>query len=271
MGISADVRRRLPFLATTSFRLAFLGRAFRSLGRLARVLLDELIRTGLGQPETAPSTMPAVDIAPAFRQEACPSPADPATANAAPVQMASSRALPTATDYPALPILPTLAPPLPHTSVFAVPFASLPGGHYELSVDVFFNARHFVVMGGRRGPIHTHSYRLQVRCTARSLDSNQCIVSFADVKRLTEGATAPFRQQLLNELPVFAGLQPTSECLVTVIAQVLEHDLRQLPIRLASVTLWETPSVSITYTPNGRHRANGLNGGPSHANRGRAV
>jgi 6-pyruvoyl-tetrahydropterin synthase len=43
------------------------------------------------------------------------------------------------------------------------------GHYYEISIDTFFNASHSVVIKGHRGPLHTHSYRLGVRCRSKSI------------------------------------------------------------------------------------------------------
>jgi 6-pyruvoyltetrahydropterin/6-carboxytetrahydropterin synthase len=122
------------------------------------------------------------------------------------------------------------------------------GGTYHMAVDVFFNARHYVVSYGYRGAIHTHSFRVQVCCRSRILDASQRVVGFAEVKHLVEQTVAPFSNQLLNDLPVFADLQPTSECLVTMIAHLIEPKIGDLPVKLTFVTLWEAPSVSVTYS-----------------------
>lgn len=126
----------------------------------------------------------------------------------------------------------------------------LANGVYEISVDVFFNARHHVTVQGVRGQVHNHSFRLQIRGRGRWLDQDQCVIGFAEIRRIGADAVAPLNNQLLNDLPAFANLQPTSEAIVTVLYYQICNAARHLPIELVSLTLWETPTVSITFTPN---------------------
>ncbi len=241
MSGATSVRPNLSFLAWARSRLASLLDLPQRLGPLLRI---------------APATVSVTTCAAV--------PARP-SANEAGVAYAIAQRSGGVSSPPVMPAtLPPLAPPMPLTMPTAptfdflnTPFSFAKQGAYHLMVDVFFNARHYVAIDGRRGPIHSHSFRLQVRCAGESLDRNQCVAGFADIKRAGEQVVAPFGNQLLNEMPIFAGLQPTSECLVTVIAHQLAPRLRALPVHLTSVTLWETPSVSITYTPVCGHRSSG--------------
>ncbi|GIV95562.1 MAG: hypothetical protein KatS3mg057_0219 [Herpetosiphonaceae bacterium] len=122
-----------------------------------------------------------------------------------------------------------------------------PGLFYEIVMDVFFNARHYVVVGGRTGPIHSHSYRLQVACRSWSLtEQEHIIVGYAPLRERLEQVVEAYNNHLLNELPPFRRLQPTTENLAAVLFQQLSHVLKDLPIKLISVTVWESPTISIT-------------------------
>ena len=121
------------------------------------------------------------------------------------------------------------------------------GHYYELSIDTFFNASHTLVLKGRKGGYHTHSYRLSVRCKSKSISGQeQIIVDFTTLRERVNKVAQAYHNKDLNELPPFRQLKATTENLTVVLFQQLRHALVGLPVELTSITLWESPTVSIT-------------------------
>ena len=58
---------------------------------------------------------------------------------------------------------------------------------------------------------------------------------------------AAYNNQLLNNLPAFQRLQPTTENLTGVLFQQVSRMLVDLPIELTSVTVWEAPTEMVAY------------------------
>lgn len=113
----------------------------------------------------------------------------------------------------------------------------------EMGVDVFVNIRHYVEIGGRTGPLHDHSWRIEVVCQA--LPDGVCegvLVEFAVVRERVQAIARAWDGQVLNDLPTFRGVQPTVENAVLRLYQAVRHALAGLPVRLASVTIWENPT-----------------------------
>lgn len=103
-------------------------------------------------------------------------------------------------------------------------------------------------MEGRIGPAHDHSYRLQVRCRSRTLEQDDHIVIGYQVLRdPMKQVLQAYNNHLLNDLPPFRRLQPTTENLAAVLFQQLQRMLTDVPIELISVTLWESPTEAVTY------------------------
>ena len=120
--------------------------------------------------------------------------------------------------------------------------------NYEMTIDEFFNATHFVTINGTTGPVHAHSYRLRVRCFSRMLsEENQVVVGYQVLVKRVVSLVGAYNGNLLNDLPPFHHLQPTTENLVGVIFHQLARMLEDLPITLASITVWEAPTKSISY------------------------
>ncbi len=123
-----------------------------------------------------------------------------------------------------------------------------PGFCYEMILDLFFNARHFVMMDGQQGPEHPHSYRVQVRCQSRTLHpKNHVLVGYHELRERVKQVIKAYNGTLLNELPVFRHLQPTTENLAGVLYQQLNVVLKDMPIELVSVTVWESPTEGIVF------------------------
>ena len=126
------------------------------------------------------------------------------------------------------------------------------GHYYELSIDTFFNASHTVVIKGMRGEQHTHSYRLSVRCRSKSISGQeQIIIDYTTLRDRVNRVAQAYNNQVLNELPPFKQLKSTTENLTAVLFQQLRRALKGLPVELTSITVWESPTVSVTLTKDG--------------------
>ena len=123
------------------------------------------------------------------------------------------------------------------------------GHYYEISIDTFFNASHTVTIKGRRSPLHTHSYRLGVRCRSKSISGKEQVVAdYSTLRDRINGVAKAYNHQHLNDLPPFRQLKSTTENLTAVLFQQLSKALIGLPIELVSITIWESPTVAVTLT-----------------------
>ncbi|HNB53595.1 MAG TPA: 6-carboxytetrahydropterin synthase [Anaerolineales bacterium] len=128
--------------------------------------------------------------------------------------------------------------------------------HYEIALDAFFNARHYVTMNGVRGAVHAHSYRVRVRCQSYALDpDDHVVVGYAALRDRLAMIVKAYNNQCLNDLPPFRlkKLQTTTENLTAVIFQQLERSLEGLAVKLIEVAIWESPTNSITYSKSTRY------------------
>lgn len=123
------------------------------------------------------------------------------------------------------------------------------GHYYELSIDTFFNASHAVMIRGKKGEHHTHSYRLSVRCRSKSISGQeQIIIDYTTLRDRVNRVAQAYNNQVLDELPPFKNLKSTTENLTAVLFQQLRRALVGLPVELTSITVWESPTVSVTLT-----------------------
>jgi 6-pyruvoyl-tetrahydropterin synthase len=132
------------------------------------------------------------------------------------------------------------------------------GEQYELSVDSFFGARHFIESGDNVGPPHHHSYRVEAGFVSAQPDRQGFVLGFAHVRELVESTVMDYSETLLNTEDPFLELPPTTENLAKVFHQKITGKLResaQASVQLKHVRVWESPSNSATYTDFGSDAA----------------
>jgi 6-pyruvoyl-tetrahydropterin synthase len=141
-----------------------------------------------------------------------------------------------------------IAAPIPAFEPAQPVFPTLVTAALTADVDVFFNARHFVILEGHQGPVHPHSWRVQARITGEMSQGRTVLMPFAEAKRLLQDAVGRYNNTLLNNMSPFDQIQPTSEN----IAGTLYHDLAKafapLPVRLVEVSVWESPTSRVAYS-----------------------
>jgi 6-pyruvoyltetrahydropterin/6-carboxytetrahydropterin synthase len=116
---------------------------------------------------------------------------------------------------------------------------------YELTVRTCFAAAHAIVMAGVREPMHGHNWEVVVGVEGERLDADGLLCDFHAVETALAGATAPFRNRTLNEVPPFDTVNPTAEL---VARHLGEEMVRRLASTLAS-TGARVAFASVTEAP----------------------
>ena len=111
---------------------------------------------------------------------------------------------------------------------------------YVLAVERDFVAQHFLTGGdwGRENERHSHHYRMEVQLEGPALDEHGFLVDIVDVEVRLEEHVAYFRDRMLNELPEFAGLNPSIEHFARIICEDLLNHIKA-PLRAITVRIWE--------------------------------
>ncbi|HHY95742.1 MAG TPA: hypothetical protein GX513_12165, partial [Firmicutes bacterium] len=113
-------------------------------------------------------------------------------------------------------------------------------------IRAFFNARHSVSGQAGPGSIHTHSWMVEVEVSLTLDESDSYRVGFSEVEQSVQAVVGAFEDRFLNEMPTFAGRQPTTETLCSVIFDSLLEVCNRPGVMLRAVTLWESPTKGIT-------------------------
>jgi 6-pyruvoyltetrahydropterin/6-carboxytetrahydropterin synthase len=112
---------------------------------------------------------------------------------------------------------------------------------FIVAVSRDFIARHFL-FGGDWGPenqIHSHHYRVEVQLEGSELDQHGYLVDIVDIEQALEAQVAYYRDKVLNELPEFAGLNPSIERLARFFSDALCERLLSTPLTAVAVKIWE--------------------------------
>ncbi len=120
---------------------------------------------------------------------------------------------------------------------------------YELGIKRDFIARHFLI-GGDWGPENfpnSHHYVLELRLEGQELDQHGYLVDMVDVEKHLDDMVNYYKDQMLNEKPEFAGLNPSIEHFSRILATSLSERIKAENISEIKVVLWENESARAAY------------------------
>jgi 6-pyruvoyltetrahydropterin/6-carboxytetrahydropterin synthase len=111
---------------------------------------------------------------------------------------------------------------------------------YTLAVERSFVARHFLVGGdwGMENQLHSHLYQVEVRLEGKVLDAHGFLVDIVALEAHLDELVAYYRDQTLNELAEFAGLNPSIEHFARLLCQELLNRIKE-PLHALTTKVWE--------------------------------
>ena len=94
---------------------------------------------------------------------------------------------------------------------------------FTVAVKRDFVAQHFLIGGdwGAENFKHSHHYVLELQLTGETLDKHGYLVDIVDIEQHLDRIVDQYRDQTLNELPEFKGLNPSIEHFSRIICQTL--------------------------------------------------
>lgn len=120
---------------------------------------------------------------------------------------------------------------------------------YSLGVRREFIARHFLI-GGNWGPENfpnSHHYTLELVLEGKELDGHGYLVDIVNVEKHLDEVVDYYREQMLNDKPEFAGLNPSIEHFARILATTLNERIRAKNITGLKVVLWEHENAWAAY------------------------
>lgn len=120
---------------------------------------------------------------------------------------------------------------------------------YALCVRRDFVAQHYLIGGdwGIENERHSHHYRIELKLEGERLDRHGFLTDIVDVEAQLDVLVASYRDTTLNDLPEFAGLNPSIEHFARILCEALTAKIRTDHLNGVSVTIWENQIASASY------------------------
>ncbi len=119
---------------------------------------------------------------------------------------------------------------------------------YEVKIKADFSAAHNLrEVGGKCESLHGHNFIVEVAVESDSLDEGGMVIDFRLLKGKTKAILETLDHRYLNELPLFAKINPSSENLAAYIFGQLSSQIDQGSRRVSWVCVWESETSRATY------------------------
>lgn len=123
---------------------------------------------------------------------------------------------------------------------------------YRVGVLRDFIAQHYLIGGdwGAENQLHSHPYRLELELSGKQLDQHQYLVDIVAIEQALDRLIAYYRDHTLNDLPEFAGINPSLEHFARVLCESLAQQFLNGAVEHISVKLWENSLAWAGYEVN---------------------
>ncbi|UCE97178.1 MAG: 6-carboxytetrahydropterin synthase QueD [Dehalococcoidia bacterium] len=121
---------------------------------------------------------------------------------------------------------------------------------YKISVEQNFDAAH--ALRGYKGKceaLHGHRFRVVARVTTLQLNDIGLAYDFTQLKAELKILLEHFDHTTLNDIPPFDEINPSSENIASTLYDQLKTALKQKPVKLEAVEVWESPESGVEYSP----------------------
>ncbi len=124
---------------------------------------------------------------------------------------------------------------------------------YTVAVRREFIAQHYLIGGdwGAENTLHSHPYRIELQLQGTELDQHGFLVDIVDIENALDALIGRYRDRALNDLPEFAGLNPSLEHFSRILCQALAAHIQAANLSAVTVTLWEGKGAWASYRVEG--------------------
>lgn len=112
---------------------------------------------------------------------------------------------------------------------------------YTVAVSRDFIASHYLIGGdwGAENTLHAHHYKLEVQLEGPALDQHGYLVDIVDIEQHLETLVARYRDQTLNELEEFQGLNPSIEHFSRIFCKAFTRNITVYNLSAVQIRIWE--------------------------------
>lgn len=120
---------------------------------------------------------------------------------------------------------------------------------FRLKVQDYFSSAHF--LRNYEGPcekLHGHNWKVEVVVEGERLNELDMLIDFKELKKALKETLKSLDHRLLNDLPYFLEVNPSSERIAQYIFQDLKKKLSLYTnLKIKEVTVFETEKACATY------------------------
>jgi 6-pyruvoyltetrahydropterin/6-carboxytetrahydropterin synthase len=116
---------------------------------------------------------------------------------------------------------------------------------YRVAVRRNFKARHRLIGGdwGKENELHAHHYKVEVSLEGARLDEHGYLVDITAIEVSLDAILARIAETTLNDLPEFAGFNPSIERLAEIFCRLVLSDIAVPTLSAVSVKVFESESA----------------------------
>ena len=120
---------------------------------------------------------------------------------------------------------------------------------YEVTIIKSFSAAHLLAqIGGKCEELHGHNFNVEVTVAAPDLSESGLLIDFRVVKKWLNEILDQMDHKHLNDLPNFAGINPSAENIAKYIYDQMKPQEKESQVRIARIKVWESENAAVTYT-----------------------
>ena len=124
---------------------------------------------------------------------------------------------------------------------------------YQVSIETHFSAAHRLRnYKGLCENLHGHNWKVEATVCSEKLDNAGMVIDFNILKQKTKAIVDVLDHQYLNEIDPFKETNPSSENVAAYIFSRLSIALKDDPVKLISVSVWESDKSKATFSPSSR-------------------
>lgn len=119
---------------------------------------------------------------------------------------------------------------------------------YKIHVEEHFDAAH--ALRGYKGKcesLHGHRFKVVVKIVNAKIDNIGLAYDFTKLKSQLKIILDKFDHTSLNDVPPFDKINPSSENIASTIYGELKSVLKDVPVNLDSIEVWESPNSGVEY------------------------
>jgi len=123
---------------------------------------------------------------------------------------------------------------------------------YSVAVKRDFVAQHYLIGGdwGTENEKHSHHYVVELRLDGAALDQHGYLVDIVEIEQYMDTMVAYYRDNTLNDLPEFAGLNPSIEHFARILCQTMTNRISAPNISAVTMIIWENDIAWASYRHN---------------------